>query len=266
MSDEAAELKDRVRRLRRRLRRAEERLEQQRLELESLRSFSLEIFPVEVPARVHEVIGQVRAERLTFLGADRLAALAQVMLEAEQSGREGIVIEAGTALGGSAITIAAAKAADRPMRVYDVFGTIPPPGDNDGAAGHERFEVIASGQAKGHGDDLYYGYHDDLVAEVAASFTRCGVPAADHNVELIPGLFEDTITGDEPVAFAHIDGDWYESTRTCLDRIAPRVVCGGRMVIDDYYHWPGCRQAVDEFVDTHPEFAVERRTKVHLVR
>jgi Macrocin-O-methyltransferase (TylF) len=260
VSDEAAELKDRVRRLRRRLRRAEDRLAQQSFELESLRSFSLEVFPVDVPARVREVIGKVRAERLTFLAADRLAALAQVMLETEQAGREGIVIEAGTALGGSAITIAAAKATDRPMRVYDVFGTIPPPGDNDGAAGHERFEVIASGQAKGHGDDLYYGYHDDLVAEVASSFARCGVPTDDNHVDLIAGLFEDTINGDEPVAFAHIDGDWYDSTKTCLDRIAPRVVARGRMVIDDYYHWPGCRQAVDEFIDQHPEFAVERRT------
>lgn len=261
-----SELTERVRRLRRRARKAEERLAALRLELDGLRSFSLEVFPVEIPGRVHEVIAQVRAEQLTFLKEDRLASLAQVMIEAEDSGREGIVIEAGTALGGSAITIAAAKAPSRPMQVYDVFGTIPPPTDRDGVEGQERFDVIESGQAKGLGDGLYYGYHPDLVGEVAAAFARCGVPVDEHAVTLVPGLFEETLVGDEPVAFAHIDGDWYESTRLCLERIGPRVVVGGRMVIDDYYQWPGCRQAVDEFVVAHPEFRVEWRTKPHLVR
>lgn len=263
---ELTELTGRVRRLRRRARKAEERLAAQRLELESLRAFSLEVFPVEVPTRVRSVIEQVRAEQLTFLKEDRLLALAQVMLEAEAAGREGIVIEAGTALGGSAITVAAAKAADRPMRVYDVFGTIPAPTEPDGAAGQERFEVIESGAAKGLGEGVYYGYHSDLVGEVANSFARCGVPTTEHSVTLVPGLFEETIVGDEPVVLAHIDGDWYESTKVCLERIGPRIVPQGRMVIDDYYHWPGCRQAVDEFVAAHPEFTAEWRTKPHLVR
>ena len=48
------------------------------------------------------------------------------------------------------------------------------------------------------------------------SFARLGVPVETHNVELIRGLFSDTMTLDEPVALAHLDGDWYESTMTCL--------------------------------------------------
>jgi hypothetical protein len=28
---------------------------------------------------------------------------------------------------------------------------------------------------------------------------------------------------DEPVALAHIDADWYESVRTCLQRLARRA-------------------------------------------
>jgi asparagine synthase (glutamine-hydrolysing) len=65
---------------------------------------------------------------------------------------------------------------------------------------------------------------------------------------------------------AHVDGDWYESTMTCLERIFPRVVPGGRIVIDDYYAWSGCRTAVDEYVEGRSDVRVEKRAKVHLVR
>jgi hypothetical protein len=152
------------------------------------------------------------------------------------------------------------------MKVYDVFGMIPPPTERDGGDVHKRYEKIAGGQAKGVGGDTYYGYHDDLYQEVTESFGRLGVPAADHNVELIQGLFEDTIDLDGPVAFAHLDGDWYESTMTCLTRIAPLLVPGGRIVLDDYYAWSGCRTAVDEYFKDRDGFRIERRAKLHVVR
>ena len=103
-------------------------------------------------------------------------------------------------------------------------------------------------------------------ARSTASFARHGVPVDEHRVELVQGLFQDTIAIDEPVALAHVDGDWYESTLTCLTRIAPHLVPGGRIVIDDYWSWSGCRAAVDEYVADHPELRVEKRAKVHLVR
>jgi hypothetical protein len=188
------------------------------------------------------------------------------VLDVEHSGLPGLIVEAGTARGGSAIVMAAAKSADRPMKVYDVFGMIPPPSEHDGPDVHERYRKIAAGEAKGVGGETYYGYRDDLYAEVTDAFARLGVPAAEHNVELIQGLFEDTIDLDEPVAFAHLDGDWYESTMTCLMRIAPLVVPGGRIVLDDYYAWSGCRRAVDEYFAGRAGFRLEQRGRLHVVR
>jgi hypothetical protein len=52
---------------------------------------------------------------------------------------------------------------------------------------------------------------------------------------------------DQPVALAHIDGDWYESVMTCLQRIEPHLSEEGILVIDDYDAWSGCRTAVDEY-------------------
>jgi hypothetical protein len=162
--------------------------------------------------------------------------------------------------------MAAAKAPERPMKVYDVFGLIPPPSDHDGADVHERYAKITAGEARGPGGDTYYGYRDDLYAEVTESFARHGVPVQERSVELIKGLFEDTIEGDEPVALAHLDGDWYESTMTCLTRIAPRLVSGGRIVLDDYYAWSGCRTAVDEYFKDRDGFRLQHGSRLHVIR
>jgi asparagine synthase (glutamine-hydrolysing) len=162
--------------------------------------------------------------------------------------------------------MAAAKAPERPMKVYDVFGMIPPPTEHDGPDVHERYRKISQGEARGVGGDTYYGYRDDLYDEVTESFSRLGVPAAENRVELIRGLFEDTIELDEPVAVAHLDGDWYESTMTCLTRIAPLLSPGGRIVLDDYYAWSGCRAAVDEYFADRGGFRFEQRARLHVVR
>jgi hypothetical protein len=220
-----------------------------------------------VPPGVERTIARARAEHLTYLQPDHLRDLARVVLEIEAQRLPGLLIEAGAARGGSAIVIAATKATERPLKVYDVFAMIPPPGEHDGPDVHRRYATIAGGAARGVGGETYYGYRDDLYGEVVESFARLGVPAHEHNVELIRGLFEDTIDLDEPVALAHLDGDWYESTMTCLTRIAPLIVPGGRIVLDDYFHWSGCRTAVDEYFSGRDEFRlVERRSKLHAIR
>jgi predicted O-methyltransferase YrrM len=261
----APELQAELRSTKQELRAARRKLRATRAELRSARA-RLDAQAYALPAEVEETIARVRAEHLTYLKPDGLRGLAAGVRDVEAARLPGLVIEAGTALGGSAIVMAAAKATERPMKVYDVFGMIPAPGDQDGEDVHARYEQIAGGQAKGVGGATYYGYRDDLYQAVTDSFARLGVPAVEHHVELIRGLFEDTIDLDEPVAFAHLDGDWYESTMTCLERIAPLLVPGGRIVLDDYYKWSGCRAAVDEYFADRPGFRLEHGRKLHVVR
>jgi hypothetical protein len=244
------------------LRRARRRLRLTRAELDRARAQ----LAATLPPAVEEAIARARAEHLTYLEEHNLRTLAAAVLDIERRGLPGLVLEAGTARGGSAIVIAAAKSVQRPMKVYDVFGMIPPPSERDGPDVHARYEKIAGGGAKGVGGDTYYGYRDDLYDEVTQSFARLGVAAAENNVELVKGLFEDTIDLDEPVALAHLDGDWYESTLTCLTRIAPLLVPGGRIVLDDYHHWSGCRAAVDEYFAGREGFRLEPGEKLHVVR
>ncbi len=202
------------------------------------------------------LIDQIRSERLTYLSRNRLAVIAETCLELDRFEVPGRFIEAGCALGGSAIMIARLKAADRPLAVHDVFGMIPPPGELDGDDVIERYETIRSGQSDGLKGDPYYGYEDDLLSKVSASFERFGVDRESQNVELVEGLVQDTLTVDAPVAFAHIDVDWYEPVLHCLEQIVPHLSVGGSIVLDDYFDWSGSRKATDEyFGDDHSGFA-----------
>lgn len=249
--------------------RAELEAELARLRAETIRtreSVRDPLADLELPATVHTVVDGVRAEHLTYLKPENLEVLARQVIDADLHGRPGLIIETGTALGGSAIVMAAAKDPRRPMRVYDVFGMIPEPSERDGEDVHERYRKIVSGTSKGIAGETYYGYRDNLYDEVRDSFERHGVVPAEHNVQLIQGLFQDTLEIDGPVAFAHLDGDWYESTRTCLERIVPHLVVGGRIVLDDYFHYSGCRDAVDEYFQDRPGYRLERRMKLHVVR
>ncbi|WP_084596609.1 TylF/MycF/NovP-related O-methyltransferase [Nocardioides aequoreus] len=262
-----AELRTRLRAARRRLAKQQARSERLREELVATRDSLRDPFPeLEVPDRVEQVIASVRAQGLSYLKAPDLRMLARVVAESDLSGREGAVLECGTARGGSAIVMAAAKGPTRPMRVYDVFGMIPPPSERDGEDVARRYAAIQSGAARGTGGETYYGYRDDLLGEVTRSFVEHGVAPEEHRVELVQGLFEDTVQVDGPVALAHLDGDWYESTMVCLERISPHLVPGGRLVIDDYYFWSGCRTAVDEYFAGREGYRLERRARLHVVR
>jgi asparagine synthase (glutamine-hydrolysing) len=64
---------------------------------------------------------------------------------------------------------------------------------------------------------------------------------------LIEGLVQETMVITEPVVFAHIDVDWYDPVKTCLQQIWPNLVKGGSLILDDYHDWGGCRKATDEY-------------------
>ena len=213
------------------------------------------------------IIPAVLADSLTFLESDALEDLYRAVQDCDRRRLPGVLIEAGCAAGGSAIVMTAAKKPDRPFFVYDVFGMIPEPSDKDGNDVLDRYKVIKQGEAKGIGDRGYYGYETDLQLKVQQNFSRHGFPIVENNVKLVKGLFLDTITGSEPVALAHVDGDWYNSVMDCLQRIAPRLVIGGTLVIDDYEAWSGCRKAVgDYFADKKAKFNFVKKARLNIVR
>ena len=124
--------------------------------------------------------------------------------------------------------IASLKGSERPLFIYDAFGVIPPPTKEDTQEVHDRYRTIVAGEVEGIGGDKYYGYVDDLYMVVQSNLKSFGINCKEQSVSLIKGLVQETMTIDQPVAFAHIDVDWYEPVITCLNRVFPKLIVGGK--------------------------------------
>lgn len=200
-----------------------------------------------LPSRIKRIINKIKTDNLTYLSEKKLKKLANLTLKTESKKIKGTVIEAGCALGGSAILITASKSDSRKLNIYDVFAQIPPPTSKDGKDVHERYEIISSGKSEGLGGKKYYGYEENLYQKVLENFENYGLNAFKNNVTFIKGLLYNTLIINEPVSLAHIDVDWYEPVFISLQRIEPWLSTGGSFVIDDYFDWSGCKDAVDDY-------------------
>lgn len=75
--------------------------------------------------------------------------------------------------------------------------------------------------------------------------------------------FDDLKPNDLParIAFAFLDGDLYESIKTSLKLVTPRLEPRGIIIVHDYNNpeLPGSARAVDEFLRIHPEFKLTQK-------
>lgn len=83
--------------------------------------------------------------------------------------------------------------------------------------------------------------------EVKGRFLRAGLPVP----VIKKGWFSDLTSADLPerIAFAFLDGDFYESIRDSLRLVTGRMMDGGILVVHDYTNpaLPGVKRAVDEW-------------------
>lgn len=206
---------------------------------------------------VAESIQFLRSNALTYCGRPgKLEVVHDAARHVEQDNVPGIFLEAGVAMGGSAIIIAKTKKRERELRLYDVFEMLPPPSANDDPKSHAVYQDFLDGRVSGAVDRNYVAHATDLLAFTRENMARMGVDPEQDNVRFVKGLYEDTLKVDVPVAFAHIDCDWYDSVKLCIDRLAGQVSPKGIMLFDDYNSFQGCRKAVDEWLPNDPRFRV----------
>ena len=213
-------------------------------------------------AMIEHMIASIRAANLSYCGRPKLENIAESVLRVRGDKVPGAYIEAGVALGGSAILLGLLKPAEVRLDLFDVFGMIPAPGESDGEDAHRRYEEIRSGSSVGLGGNTYYGYVDGLLEKVKANLRQFGLEPDGASIRCVPGLFEETLQTSGPIALAHIDCDWYDSVKVCIDRISPNLAPGGIVIFDDYSSYSGCTRAVDEWlaVDTRIEKIFHRRS------
>jgi hypothetical protein len=73
----------------------------------------------------------------------------------------------------------------------------------------------------------------------------------EEGIVIEKGWFQHTLPRSQvgPISILRLDGDYYESTKVCLEHLYERVVPGGFVIVDDYWSFQGCKRAVDEFLD-----------------
>lgn len=85
------------------------------------------------------------------------------------------------------------------------------------------------------------------------------MPKVNSNVELVEGLFENTLdifleNHNEPISLLHIDCDLYGGTKTIFDKLGNWIKLGTVIVFDEYFNYPGWQhhefRAFQEFVKT----------------
>ena len=172
----------------------------------------------------------------TMLGSRRLRGLYDAVRYVVRNDVPGEIVECGTARGGSAALMGMTLGrldSRKSLWAFDAFEGLPEPTEAD-----PDWRIAKS----------YVGRCRVEVDEVRSLFLKFGILGRSR---IVKGLFQDTLREAEipRIAVLHLDADWYDSVRVCLEVLYDRVSPGGIIQIDDYGYWAGARRAVDEFME-----------------
>jgi O-methyltransferase len=184
----------------------------------------------------------------SMTGYARLASVHDLAMEVEERKIQGAYVECGVWKGGSIglmALVSKESGSNRKIVLFDSFEGLPEPTEEDGneakryADGRAQGKLEAIDQCVGPLDTVKELFFEKLRIE-------------KEKVDIRKGWFQDTVPGSGPsigpIALLRLDGDWYDSTKVCLEGLYDNVVQGGYVVLDDYGYWEGCRKASDEFL------------------
>ena len=189
----------------------------------------------------------------TLTGHERLAALVESVRYLVRTDLPGDVVECGVWRGGSILavlrTLLELGVTDRDVWLYDTFTHMPRGGERDidlyGVTASEYHGRLDAGEKL----DPAYAYLP--LEEVTRLLHATGYPP--ERLHFVQGLVEETIPTHAPdrIALLRLDTDYYASTLHELEHLYPRISERGVLIIDDYGHWRGSQEAVDEYVAAH---------------
>lgn len=184
----------------------------------------------------------------TMVSRERLYAHFQAVKYVSEHGVAGDVVECGVWRGGAsmmgALTLLARGDTDRRIWLYDTFAGMVEPAAED--ASPWDGDIARRMWAK-RGND----WCNASIDEVRKNMLSTMYP--EDRISFVKGDVNDTLRTNIPerIAVLRLDTDWYESTRTELEVLFPRMVKGAVLLIDDYGAWSGCKKAVDEYIAEH---------------
>jgi O-methyltransferase len=170
-----------------------------------------------------------------------------LQLAAQARSISGCVVQCGVWKGGMAAGLVSILGTERQYFLFDSFEGLPIAREIDGSKAIEW-------QSKSNSP----GYFDNCSASEDYAEKAINLAGAKH-YRLVKGWFDATLPAficEQPIAFLHLDADWYDSTMICLTVLFDRVSEGGIIALDDYYVWDGCSRALHDFLSDRS--AVER--------
>lgn len=180
----------------------------------------------------------------TMTGPERIYALIHAVRYVSSNNILGDIVECGVWKGGSmaaaARTLLQMHDVNRDLYLFDTFEGMTEPTSNDtdhsGTLAAQRIQENPGIKCDGA-----------PLEGVKSVLYETGYPK--EKIHFIEGKVEETIPGSGPdsISLLRLDTDWYESTKHELIHLFPRLSRGGVIIIDDYGHWRGCRQACDEY-------------------
>jgi hypothetical protein len=202
--------------------------------------------PPDVSDEDREVIGKIAGYTMTSV--ERQMALIQAVRHLIRCDVPGCFVECGVWRGGSsmaaALTLAQEGDTTRELHLFDTFEGMTAPQDVDKGVDGFSAQALLDQDTDRSGSVWAVAGMDDVRANMLAT----GYP--QELVHYVKGPVETTIPGSAPqgaIALLRLDTDWYESTKHELVHLFPLLSEGGVLIIDDYGHWHGARQAVDEY-------------------
>ena len=153
---------------------------------------------------------------------------------------EGDAVELGCYVGTTTLflrRLLVACRSDKVLHAYDSFEGLPPKTLEDSSPAGEQFKA------------------GELRAQRSA-FVKHFKQAGLQLPVMHKAWFSDLTPSDMPeqIAFAFLDGDFYDSIKDSLKLVWPRLAEGAIVIVDDYQSeaLPGAKRAVDEWLKTHP--------------
>lgn len=216
----------------------------QNTQAENLKNKLLAQYPQLITSKINDPEFQQLLQAIrpyTMLSEARLYSLFSLVKQICQKNLPGNIVECGVAGGGSTALMASVikRYSKQPRWLYafDSFAGMPAPTEKDR---HKGIPADATGWGTG-----------TCAAPETSVREICSKLGVSPIVKPVKGYFHETLPKMKNmvgmISLLHLDGDWYESTKIILENLYDRVVNDGYIQVDDYGHWEGCRQAVDEF-------------------
>lgn len=201
----------------------------------------------DIPAWQQEIRDSVRP--FTMTSDERIFSLINAVTYVIQQGIPGAFVECGVWRGGSMMVIARTLLhhghADRDLYLFDTFEGMTEPEavdvDFEGNRAAAKYQATSS-------NPVGQRWSEAGLEDARRNLASTGYPS--DRVHYCVGRVEDTLPAQRPdcVALLRLDTDWYQSTMHEMVHLYPAVSQHGIVVIDDYGHWRGSKEAVDEYL------------------